>query len=277
MTSLSRWIELEGAVNVRDLGSLPTVDGRTTQSRRLIRSDNLQSLSEADVRWLVDELVVRSIVDLRTGIEIESEGPGPLQAEPLISIRHFSLFQEKPKQERPEVGSDAAKTDGVIVLPWQNRSVEVDGERRRPTATEVYLSYLTQRPDSLIEALRVVAYSEGATIVHCAAGKDRTGIVVALALEEVGVERESVIEDYALTAERIEAIMMRLGATGTYSGELRDFRLDPAKVDKHTPRAETMRETLAAIDENYGGAGAFLRSQGWNEDDARALRSKLLG
>jgi protein tyrosine/serine phosphatase len=277
MTSLTRWIELDGAVNVRDLGSLPTVDGRTTLSRRLIRSDNLQSLSETDVRWIVDELQVRSIVDLRTGVEIESEGPGPLETEPLVTIRHFSLFQEKPKEERPPVGSEAAKTDSALVLPWQNREVNVDGERRRPTATEVYLSYLTQRPDSLIEALRVVAYSDGATIVHCAAGKDRTGIVVALALEEIGVEREAIIEDYALTAERIEAILMRLGSTGTYSGDLGGFQLDPAKVDKHTPRAETMRETLAAIDENFGGAGTFLRSQGWREDDADALRLKLLG
>jgi protein tyrosine/serine phosphatase len=277
MTSLSRWIELEGAVNVRDLGSLPTVDGLTTLSQRLIRSDNLQSLSPADVRWIVDELQVRSVVDLRTGVEIESEGPGPLHNETLVQIRHLSLFREKPKEERPSLGSPEAKTDGAIVLPWQNRSVEKDGERRRPTATEVYLSYLTQRPDSLIEALRIVAYSDGATIVHCAAGKDRTGIVVALALEEIGVERESTIEDYALTAERIEAILTRLGATGTYSGDLRDFRLDPEKVDKHTPRAETMRETLAAVDENYGGAGAFLRSQGWTEEDGLALRAKLLG
>jgi hypothetical protein len=70
---------------------------------------------------------------------------------------------------------------------------------------------------------------------------------------------------------------MRLGSTGTYSGELRDFRLDPVKVDKHTPRAETMRQTLAVIDENYGGAGAYLRSEGWSEDDSQALRAKLLG
>jgi protein tyrosine/serine phosphatase len=274
--TVSRWIELEGAVNVRDLGSLPTIDGRHTASRRLIRADNLQDLSPADVRWLVDELEVRSVVDLRTGLEVESEGPGPLTAEPLVQIRHLSLFVEKSHHERPAVGSEAAKVDGSLVLPWQDSEVEENGRRRRTSATEVYLGFLAQRPDSVVASLQTIAYSEGATIVHCAAGKDRTGTIVALALEEIGVKREATIEDYALTAQRIEAILARLVATGTYSGDLRDFRLDPAKVANHTPQAETMREALATIDARDGGVPAFLRANGWSEDDAAALRSKLL-
>ena len=71
------WLELDGAVNARDLGGLPTVDGGQVQPRRLIRSDNLQGLSERDVRALVDEHNVRAVADLRTGVEVRSEGPGP--------------------------------------------------------------------------------------------------------------------------------------------------------------------------------------------------------
>ena len=111
---------------------------------------------------------------------------------------------------------------------------------------EVYVGYLTERPDSVLGAMRVIAPTpDGATIVHCAAGKDRTGIIIALALEEVGVEREAIIEDYALTAERIEAVMRRLLASATYIGDLKEVTLDPAKVDRHTPRAEAMRDALA--------------------------------
>ncbi len=276
--TVSRWIELEGAVNVRDLGSLPTSDGRVTAHRKVIRSDNLQQLSETDVRWLVDDLQVRSVIDLRTNVEISNEGPGPLTREPLVTITELSLFQElgrenvplNPRQDKPTVS-------GSIVLPWQNRNKQENSEATaRPTASEVYLSYLTQRPESVLEAMRIMAYSDGATVVHCAAGKDRTGIIVALALEEIGVEREETIADYALTAERIEAVMRRLLASATYSGDLGEVKLDPAKVDRHTPRAETMRETLTAIDDLYGGVAAYLRERGWVEADSAALRARLL-
>ena len=74
-----RWIELDGIVNMRDLGGLPTRDGGHTASGRLIRSDNLQDLTEADVQHLVEELGVTDVVDLRTETELHLEGPGPLR------------------------------------------------------------------------------------------------------------------------------------------------------------------------------------------------------
>jgi protein-tyrosine phosphatase len=107
--------------------------------------------------------------------------------------------------------------------------------------------------------------------VHCAAGKDRTGVVAALALAEVGVEREVIIEDYALSAERIEAIFARLRSSRTYAGDLAD-----QSIDKHRPRADTMRSLLAALDHD-GGVAHWLRARGWTEADAAALRARLLG
>ncbi|MGL4742765.1 MAG: tyrosine-protein phosphatase [Dermatophilaceae bacterium] len=74
-----RWITLEGLVNMRDVGGLPTAAGGRTQPRRLIRSDNLQDLTEADIAHLVDEFGVTDIVDLRTEAELHLGGPGPLR------------------------------------------------------------------------------------------------------------------------------------------------------------------------------------------------------
>jgi protein tyrosine/serine phosphatase len=259
------WLELDGAVNARDLGGLPTSDGRTVRPHRLIRSDNLQGLSERDVRVLVDEVGVRSVADLRTEVEVVNEGPGPLTGNGAVDIVHLSLF--------PEAGHNtdvAAADDGPVVLPWQNR--EPSDDFRRKGTSGVYLGYLDQRADSVIAALRLIASSPGATIVHCAAGKDRTGTVVALALAEVGVTRDAIVADYARSSERIEAIFDRLRATRTYADDLEN-----ADADKHAPKAVTMQRLLDELDAEFGGASGWLRKHGWTEDDAAALRHKLLG
>lgn len=259
------WIELDGAVNVRDLGGLPTTDGRAVQPGRLIRSDNLQDLSARDVQLLVDEIGVRAVADLRTGVEVAHEGPGPLTEVDDVEIHHLSLF--------PEAGehTDVAATGNgkPVVLPWQQR--QGDTAKGRQGTSGVYLKYLDDRADSIVAALRLIARSPGATIVHCAAGKDRTGTVVAIALAEVGVTREAIVADYARSAERIDAILERLRATRTYAQDLTE-----ADPDKHAPRSATMERLLEAMEAEFGGPRAWLRAHGWTEQDAAALRSKLL-
>jgi protein-tyrosine phosphatase len=253
------WIDLDGAANVRDLGGLPLATGGMVNSGALIRADNLQGLSARDVRQLVDDLRVRAVVDLRTGTEVASEGPGPLLNEPLVAITHLSLYPE---------GTDLAVRDtdaGPVVLPWQNRS---RGDRR--SAAQVYLGYLARRPDSIVAALRLIARPGGATVVHCAAGKDRTGVVVALALDAVGVERNAIVDDYARTSERLRPLLERLAASPTYAGEI--WVSDP---DRHAPRPDTMHGFFAAIDDEYDGSSAWLATQGWTDTDQQALVSKL--
>jgi protein-tyrosine phosphatase len=259
---------LDGAANARDLGGLPTADGRFTRPDRLIRSDNLQGLTPADVRELVDRHGVRAVADLRTEVEIALEGPGPMTHEPQVAVRNFSLF--------PEAGQNtdvaALDDDATPVLPWQGRRTDLgESEAANRGASGVYLRYLDDRADSVVATLRLIAGTDGATIVHCAAGKDRTGVVIALALAEVGVAREAIVDDYALSAERIEAIFDRLRASRTYVEDLAN-----QSIDKHRPRAASMERLLDALDESYGGGPAWLRAHGWTDDDAAALRKHLL-
>src|SRR3954469_22339556 len=192
---------------MRDLGALDGV-----RPGVLVRSDNLQGLTPNDVRRLVDELGVRVVVDLRADVEVELEGDGPLVRDGRVEIRRRSLLLEDGTRRDVIFGADE---DPIVAS---------------------YLGYLYDRPDSIVGALEDIARGPGPVIVHCAAGKDRTGVVVALALAAVGVPREAILADFLATGERIGPLMARLRASPTYGPELAAFTDDSRK-----PRAEVLQ------------------------------------
>ncbi|AWS45517.1 tyrosine-protein phosphatase [Streptosporangium sp. 'caverna'] len=263
MNDLTRWIDLEGAVNVRDLGGLATVDGETTRFGRIYRSDNLQGLTERDVELLVGELKLRHVIDLRSTPEVSLEGPGPLTTVPEVSIHHLTLFAEGGRHT--DVEADTIEADKV--LPWQERADEDLAELR---VTGFYYGYLRERPDSILAALRTLANDDGAAIIHCAAGKDRTGVVSALTLEIAGVTREAIVADYVATGDRLEGILARLRSSSTYRDDL-----DTRPADEHRPRPEYIEQFLRVLDDRFGGPMAWLAAHGWTEADSQAVRSRL--
>lgn len=261
------WIEMDGLVNLRDVGGIPTDDGRTIAAGRLLRSDNLQSLTPADVDALT-ELGLTDVVDLRSDYEAEMEGPTRL-AGTRINLHQFSLFREW----RAGIGEDKPDVRPEVIpeqaLPWVDLVPPVELENE---VASHYLSYLLDRPDSVVAALRVIAGATGATLVHCAAGKDRTGTIVALALSLAGADREAIVADYAASSERMQAIVDRLLGSTTYADNLRDRPLS-----SHLTHAATMVALLDHLDSAYGGVEAALRQHGWTDSDTEAVRRKLLG
>jgi protein tyrosine/serine phosphatase len=252
------WIELEGAVNVRDLGGLPTEDGRQTASARLLRADNLQELSPSDIAKLVRDIGVTTVVDLRSPKELEAEGPAPLDTVPSVRHAHHPVL--------PELG---ANTDVAAEALLTKRSQAKSRYPHDPVCGH-YLGYLEDRPGQVVGALRSIAHSEGAALVHCAAGKDRTGVVVALALTVAGVDPQAVVADYAASGERTEAIMARLRRSRLYASDI-----DSRPADLHRPRPETMTAFLEQIDSRYDGVVRWLADHGFSDDDLRLLHAKL--
>ncbi len=252
------WIDLAGVVNMRDVGGLPTVDGGRVRTGVLIRSDNLQELTPQSVARLVGELGVTDIVDLRSETEVHVEGDGPLRRVRAVVHHHHSLFRAE------------AVTTTDRTLPWHDEA----GVDRTSEAfwAEHYLGYLRGRPDSVSAALRVVAGASGATVVHCAAGKDRTGTVVGLALDVAGVSHEQIVADYLATGERIEAILGRLLARPAYAQHLASHT-----VAEQLPRPEAMAAILSHVTSEFGGSGGWLRSAGWSQADVDLLRRRLRG
>ena len=252
------WIELDGAVNVRDLGDLPTEDGQKTARGSLLRADNLQELSPGDVTKLVRDIGVTTIVDLRSTNELEAEGPAPLDAVASVRHAHHPVL--------PELGTNTdVVADALMARDRLDRSRYPDNP-----VTGHYLGYLEDRPDQVAGALRSVAQAQGAALVHCAAGKDRTGVVVALALTVAGVPASSVVADYAASGERVEAIMARLRRSRLYA---RDVDSKPAGL--HRPRPETMTAFLEQMRARYGGVARWLTGHGLSAEELDALRVKL--
>ena len=253
------WIDLEGAVNVRDVGGLPTADGGQTVYGRLLRSENLQELSPADVAKLVGEIGVTTVVDLRTTGEVELEGPGPLDRVPGVRHAYHPVL--------PELGS---RTDAVAEALLMTKREEDRSRFPDDTMCGHYLGYLEDRPEEVTGALRSIAASQGAAIVHCAAGKDRTGVIVALALTAAGVEPGAIVADYMATAERMEAIIERLSRSRTYAS---DVTSTPLRA--HLPREETMKAFLEQLHVRYGGLPRWLAANGFAGDELGQLRLRL--
>jgi protein tyrosine/serine phosphatase len=263
-----RWIEIEGVANMRDVGGLPTTDGGRTAWRRLIRSDNLQDLSPEAVDHLVESLGVRDIVDLRSETELHLLGDGPLRVLETLQHHHHSLLPDRAFADRaPDRVTDrSAPTDSGLGSPWK----KYDGRRDAEFWAEHYLGYLSERPDSVSAALDVISRTEGATIVHCAAGKDRTGTVVAMALSVAGVPDDVIVEDYVLSDQRITRILDRLATHPVYGEALKS-----QPVDDQRPKPASMEAILTSVRDGFGGADGWLRAQGWTEDDVARLHRRL--
>jgi hypothetical protein len=180
------------------------------------------------------------------------------------------------------VGIIGQMADGAIVFAMANPTPEVMPEEALPwidlepsveldnQVASVYFSYLVDRPDSVLAALRTIARAPGVALVHCAAGKDRTGTIVALALSVADAERQAIIDDYAASSERVEQVVERLMASRTYAGNL-----EGRPMSSHLSRPEAMISLLRYIDETFGGVLPMLIKMGWTADDTDQLRAKL--
>ncbi|CAO5245169.1 tyrosine-protein phosphatase [Frankia sp. AgKG'84/4] len=251
---MDRWLNLTGCDNVRDLGGLPTTDGSLTRHGALLRADSVQTASADDVILLRDTFGLRTIIDLRAREEAAREGRGPLAAE-AIEYHHLSFLP------------------GEWVMPDDPRYPAIVKDLDTTDRIEHYLNYLRAAGDAVAQALRVLASpSAGPALFHCAAGKDRTGVLAALVLGIAGVEQDAIIDDYAQTNERIARVYARLADRPSYRQVVA-----PASAGDLACRPEVMRGFLDGVDAGWGGPAAWALQTGVSEPELRALRQRLVG
>jgi protein-tyrosine phosphatase len=222
--------------NVRDLGGMPAGDGARIRYGALIRSDSLVNLFDDAVED-VRAAGVSRIVDLRR-------------------------FGESPKVH-PFVG------DWIYLsVPVQDPA---DPDYEWLPLAESYLAMLDLRPQLFTNAVSAVADAPaGAVVVHCAGGKDRTGIVVALALTVAGVAPEFIAADYALTEGRLEE------ASNAVLKTVADERTRKILRGLQATPGSNMLRVLEYLDEKYDGVEGYLRAAGMSSEQLAALRDRLL-
>lgn len=252
------WIDLDGVNNMRDLVGTPTADGGRIAPHRLIRSDNLDRLPPASIETLVNHLEVSDIIDLRTSFELTRIGSGPLRQDPRVRVTTGSLYPD----------DDPA----CAVPPWQAAPDPSAVISHVEATSQHYLDYLGGRPDTVLKDLRVIAGARGATVVHCAAGKDRTGTIIALVLSTLGAGREDIVADYAATSQRLGRILASLGRAAAAGAATQGAYSD----EQQSTPPEIMERTLDLIDSRLGGVPRYLHGIGWTTTDQDRLEAHLL-
>ena len=228
-------LDWPGLVNARDLGGLPLQDGQVREGA-LIRSESLTRLDAGGVDALREAGVSR-VLDLRR--PGESPDPHPFADDEAIYI---NLPVEDP--------ADIKRHSGPMV--------------------DLYLDMVDARPELFAAAVAAIADAPpGGVVVHCAGGKDRTGLVTALALAVVGADKEVVAADYALTEERLEPLMRR------HLDKIEDDAVREQFRQYQATPAANMLVVLDHLEDKHGSVAEYLLSGGLSEEQLERLRDRL--
>lgn len=242
MTPEQRRIRLEGAHNVRDVGGYPTLDGRMTRWRRLLRADSLHRLTAEDQERL-RAYGVRTIIDLRLPFEVA---------------------------HNPNVFAGANDVR-YVNLPLITERSETSIESRARSVGELYRLMLDECQEPIRQTLATMAEAKTPVLVHCFIGKDRTGLITALALGAAGAPAETIADDYALSAPLTVSLIAEIRATLIRLG------YDVARFDRLSPAPrEAMISTIAYLHERYDSVEAYLAAIGLTDAQRDGLRRLLL-
>lgn len=254
MTTIDTGLILSAPVNLRDLGGI-AIDGGVLRPALAIRTDDLAYVT-AEV---ADELLaggLTAIIDLRSPLEVAVTGRGPLGEHP-VAYHHLPLIAD--------VGASM--------------------DREHPALTHeamglMYLRMVEGAAPQLVTALNVIAHTPGATAFHCAAGRDRTGVLAAMLLLALGAEDDDIVADYARTGDNMVAIMARTAPVMGAMWKALGFDLDAREASSALWEGSmdvSMRSLLDTLRARHGDPLAPLRAAGLSDATIARLRERALG
>jgi protein tyrosine/serine phosphatase len=246
-----RHLVWEGTINARDSGGLPA-DGGSVREGALVRSDELSDLTPDGVQELIDH-GVRTVIDVRSADEIaDAWDRYPFRQHDIVEYRNLPF----------RTARDEAST-AELRAAW-------DRAQTRHEFNAIDLDYNARGMGAIVAA--IADAPPGGVLIHCHAGKDRTGMVIALALSAVGVSDEDIAADYALTELVLDEIMAEWFGYIGVTDDTEKARL----WDMSVPSREAMLDTLAYLRERYGGAERYLLDAGVTSEQLERLRARLV-
>ena len=245
-----RILDWDGVINARDAGGLHASGGAVRRGA-LVRSDVLNGLTQDGVKALTEH-GVRTVIDVRAADEIAHD------------------WARYPLKDHPAVGYlNRSFTAGVEThMGDQVRAVYRAAQSRE----EINRADLDIHRAGIAAIVAAIADApSGGVLVHCHAGKDRTGMVIAVTLAAVGVSDDDIADDYALTQLVLEPLI---------ADWLEHMSHDPLEQQRlrvlAEPRREAMLDTLAHLRQRYGGAATYLLGAGVTGDQLEQLRARLV-
>lgn len=237
--------DLTSFYNFRDGGGLPTENGRL-RTLRLLRSDQPSSLDAQDVDYLRD-LPLAMVVDLRGEMEV-GFSPSPFKHNG-FKVAHHPIA----------AGSPASMLEGKMTIDLMYSQMLEHGGKAFARAVE-----------SVAEGLE-----KGSAIVHCTAGKDRTGITIAMIQQMLGVPRDAIVASYALTKQNLDGTWKKdkIAMVEKMIGVKHAEAMAPLMVDSPP---EAMERVLDHLEDEHGGAAGYLRAHGMDQSVEEILRDQLL-
>ena len=244
----ARNLTLTGVYNFRDLGGYRARDGRTVRWHTLFRADGLDRLTPADVEVL-RPYGLRTVLDLRMAHELDERGRFPVDVYP-VTFHHVSVMDRTWDR-------DAAIRDELPAADFLHAR---------------YSEMLLEAGPRYAEAIRLLAADAALPAVfHCAAGKDRTGLLAMLVLGAVGVSHDDIVEDYALTSSTMEVFRSRATSNPEAAAALAAI---PPVFFAADPMA--MSRVLDDIEAAHGTVRGYLASVGVAEAVLTSLETQLL-
>ena len=244
---LERHFPFEGCFNFRDIGGYLNQDGRRVKKGLYFRAGRQDRMTDKDLAQL-SELNISTQIDLRKQEEVLDQGRGPLEA---MGANYINIAVI------PEGGSD--KLNKLV------GDTGISGKR--------YLGYLEFGPTSWLRLFGILADGENLPVLlHCTAGKDRTGVSTAFLLSVLGVSREVIEADYLLTNLDTERQADFIESTVGYpEGYDREKMISIAGVPK-----DAMKDFLDGVESKWGSAVEYLQKIGITNDQMDMIRNNFL-
>ena len=245
--------------NYRDLGGIRTVDGREIKPHMLIRGTTLFDPTQFGIKFLKEKYNLKTIIDLRTPKEF-SEKPDSLIDG--VEIVHMPVI-----------------TEAVAGISHEKRVHSMKSLIMMPRMEDLYVSMVTSESlDNVVKILKFILtlpLEKFSVVFHCTAGKDRTGVIAALLLSFLGVDRVTVIHDYLLTNPKIQfkANMAYVGLLLTKGNHKLAHKI------KHYFMAEPdyIKASLNQLEKDFGSLDNFFDQKlGFTEEEKAKIKDKFL-